>query len=281
MPRFKRSSFVSARVARLEALWSVFRPTSELSRLAAHAGDPCMVVAPATADIFRHAHKLHALTHGALDITSGSLVRLWRVAAERGYTPTSEELTAARALVNIADLEVTETDRARLRRMGQQLDLGAIGKGYAAERCIELYIQQGARHAMIDLGGNVAVLGSKPDGSAWRVGIQAPTGRRGEHLGYLEVRDCSVVTSGSYERVYEVAASVINTSARMNTAKDWNEQVAHAMLDRRAGHVDVVSGATLYTKAFGRALGRALSMPALPILQARATAKPAQPTSEH
>ena len=192
-------------IARLEALWSVFRPTSEVSRLAAQAGDQPIVVAPETVEILTHARELHALTHGALDITAGCLMRLWRTAVERGRVPTSKELAVTRALVNIADLEISAGRLVRLRRAGQQLDLGALVKGYAADRCIELYKGHGVRHAMIDLGGNVAALGSQPDGSPWRVGIQSPRGRRGEHLGYLEVRDCSVVTTGSYERVYEVA----------------------------------------------------------------------------
>ena len=176
-----------------------------ISRLAAQAGHQPITVAPETAAILAQAQQLYALTHGALDITAGCLMRLWRSAVERGRAPTQAELTKTRALVGIADLEIGEGRRVRLRRKGQQLDLDALGKGYAADRCIELYKRHGVRHAMIDVGGNVAVLGSKPDGSAWRVGIQAPSGRRGEYLGYLEAHDCSVVTSGSYQRVYEVA----------------------------------------------------------------------------
>jgi len=118
-------------IARLEALWSVFRPTSEISRLAAQAGHQPITVAPETAAILAQAQQLYALTHGALDITAGCLMRLWRSAVERGRAPTQAELTKTRALVGIADLEIGEGRRVRLRRKGQQLDLDALGKGSA------------------------------------------------------------------------------------------------------------------------------------------------------
>ncbi|MEY4582647.1 MAG: thiamine biosynthesis lipoprotein ApbE [Pseudomonadota bacterium] len=191
-------------IARLEAIWTVFSPDSEICGLAANAGQQAAEVAPDTVEILLRAIELHALTRGALDITAGSLVHLWRLAAERSMLPTRAELAAARALVDITGIEVNELRRVRLRLRGQQLNLGAIGKGYAADRCIDLYRSRGARHAMIDLGGNVAVLGVKPDGSAWRVGVQDPSGKRGQYVGHVDVADCSVVTSGSYERVFEL-----------------------------------------------------------------------------
>jgi FAD:protein FMN transferase len=189
-------------VLRLEQLWSFFLPRSEVNELARRAGVATLKVAPDTAAIVSQARSLHEFTEGAFDITTGPVTALWRAAAARGCVPTAEELEAAHALVNGQELELTAPCDVKLRRAGQRLDLGAIGKGYAADRCIDIYRAHGIRHALIDLGGNVAVLGGKPDGSPWRVGLQFPGRVRGESFGWLEARDTSVVTSGNYERGY-------------------------------------------------------------------------------
>ena len=83
------------------------------------------------------------------------------------------------------------------------MDFGGIAKGYASERVMERYRECDITSGMVSLGGNVQVLGEKPDGSAWRVGIQDPEGTRGEQVAVLEVTDCAVVTSGGYERYFE------------------------------------------------------------------------------
>lgn len=192
-----------AEIERLERLWSVFRPDSEVSELGRRAGERPFSVSPETSAILGLASELRAFTKGAFDVTAGAAVELWRRAAASGRSPTASEVTAARALIGECVLEVSERT-VQLRRRGQRLDLGAIGKGYAADRCVSIYLQHGIRHGMIDLGGNVAVVGGAPDRSAWRIGIQIPGGRRGEYFGYVEARDCSVVTSGNYERNFEL-----------------------------------------------------------------------------
>lgn len=193
-----------AEISRLEQLWSVFRPNSEVSTLARQAGLSAVKVAPDTLAILSQARSLHEFTDGAFDVTAGPLIELWRSAAARGVAPTADELDSARALVDGASIELHEPCKIGLPRAGQRIDLGAIGKGYAADRCIAIYNQHGIRHGLVDLGGNVAVLGGKPDGSPWRVGLQIPGRERGDAFGWLEVRDLSVVTSGNYERGYQV-----------------------------------------------------------------------------
>ncbi|MET0386584.1 MAG: FAD:protein FMN transferase [Polyangiales bacterium] len=193
-------------IADLEQLWSVFRPDSEVSRLTRGAGGEPLAVAPETLAILGEARRLHQVTHGALDVTTRPITQLWKRAADCGHLPTVAEIAVARQLVDASDIEL-HAERARLRRAGQQLDLGAIGKGFAADRCVALYRREGIRFAFVDLGGNVALLGGKPDGSPWRVGIQAPSGKRGEYIGVVEARDCAIVTSGHYERGYQVGES--------------------------------------------------------------------------
>jgi thiamine biosynthesis lipoprotein len=193
---------VREEIMRLEQLWSVFRRDSEVSELARRAGGEALEVAPDTASLLAHARELNAITEGAFDVTLGPALKLWRAAAVSGRVPNGIELDAARLLVRGRDIELTNERRVRLARPGQSLDFGAIGKGYAADNCCAIYRQHGIRHAFLNLGGNVAVVGTRPDGTPWRVGIQAPDKPRGVTFGYLEVCDTSVVTSGSYERSF-------------------------------------------------------------------------------
>jgi thiamine biosynthesis lipoprotein len=191
-------------VRRLEQLWSVSLPESEVSALADAAGERRIAVDEDTFEILAVAKQLYAETEGVLNVMAGPLMELWRTAAERGSPPSAAELARVRELVDIDGLSLGPGRSAQLSRAGQSLDLGAVGKGFAADRCIELYQQRGARYAWVDLGGNVSLLGTRPDGRPWRIGIQAPGRPRGDCFGYIEASDCSVVTSGSYERWFDV-----------------------------------------------------------------------------
>lgn len=215
----------AAEVARLERLWSVFIPHSEVSELARSAGSRPISISSDTATLLLAAKRWRIWSEGAFNVMGAPLFALWREAAARGCVPESSQVSACLELVNDQDLlldvpsDIASRDaafaqrpireapaaRAFLNRKGECLDLGGIAKGYAADRCRELYLQQGIRHAVLDLGGNAVVLGTRPDGSAWRVGIQSPWGARGTCVGNLEVEDCSVVTSGHYERYFEIA----------------------------------------------------------------------------
>lgn len=194
-----------AEIMRLEALWSVYRPDSEISTLGRDAGRSAINVHDDTMAILAQAKQWHALTDGTFDITIAPLMQLWRRAAQSGEAPPADELAAVRELVDVHALELGPGRSARLAREGQAVDLGGVGKGYAADRCVELYHEHGAKHAFLDLGGSLAAVGGRPDGRPWRVGIQRPGRPRGEWFGYVEVSDCSVVTSGSYERGFDIA----------------------------------------------------------------------------
>jgi thiamine biosynthesis lipoprotein len=218
------AALASAELVRLEGLWSVFRPDSEVSELARCAGCQALAIDTDTLAILAAAKEFQVSMLGAFDTTVGPSLTLWRAAQARGSLPAAEEIAAARALLGSCDIELGPGLRARLKRSGQQLDLGAIAKGYAADRCVELYRQAGIRHALLDLGGNVVLQGQRPDGAPWRVGIQAPGRARGRSIGYLEAADCSVVTSGNYERHFEIAghrySHIIDPRTGMPVAND-------------------------------------------------------------
>ncbi len=194
---------VTAEISRLERLWSAFIPESEVSLLGARSGGAGVSVSAETAGVLAYAKGVWELSGGAFDVTAAPLIGLWREALARGSTPAEDEIAACRGLVGCGGLEFFPDGRVRLSRAGQRLDLGAIGKGAAADAAVRIYREAGIRSACVNLGGNVAVVGRKPDGSRWNVGIRDPAGGRGDCIRLYEAEDCSVVTSGGYERFAE------------------------------------------------------------------------------
>ena len=173
-------------------------PDSDVGRINRSGGQPC-TVSEDTAQLIALALEYAELSGGAFDITCGRVTALWDFSAETPSLPGQQALSEALATVDwqAVTLEgntVTVPD-------GVQLDLGGIAKGYIADRLVELLQQRGVKQAVINLGGNVSVVGDK-SGQPYSVGIQSPFS--GGTLGVLSVSDCSVVTAGSYQRCFEL-----------------------------------------------------------------------------
>lgn len=195
-------SAAEAEVARLEGLLSRFLPSSEISEINRNAGAQSVQVGAETYQVLSEAADYSASCGGLFDVTVGPLVSLWQRSGEDSRPPEEAEIKWAMALVDYADLMLDPDDRtARLRREGQSVDLGGFGKGFAGDRVLDVHREHGIFSAFINLGGNVAAMGTKPDGSPWRVGIRHPR-KEDELLGLVSVADKAVVTSGDYQRCF-------------------------------------------------------------------------------
>lgn len=179
----------------LENRISRTRETSDVARLNA-AGEA--QVSPETLAVLRQAKE--SCIPGVFDITIAAVSDLWGIGTENACVPAPEALEAARATVGIDNLSLSDDGTARLSN-GAQLDLGGVGKGVAADLCAEALRTNGVESALAYLGGNIYALGSKPDGSAWTVGIADPD-TPAAYLATIAVRDTSVVTTGDYERFF-------------------------------------------------------------------------------
>ncbi len=188
-----------AELRRLEGLWSLEDPDSELSRLNAQGGSDAL--SPDTAALLERAVALCRETGGRFDPTVCPLTTLWGFRSDHPRVPAQAEIDALLPLVDGAGLALTSG--ALTLEPGQALDLGGIAKGYAAERVMEIFRAHGVTSGMVSLGGNVQVLGTRPDGTPWRVGLRDPAGAETATLGVLPVEDRAVVTSGGYERYFE------------------------------------------------------------------------------
>lgn len=188
-------------IDRLEALLAVEKDGSDLDRLAKAAGQDWVDISPETQEVLEIAKEYYEKSDGLLDVTAGPLIDLWDI-NNGGHYPTGEELNEVLPLIGCEDLLV-EDGRAYLARPGMEANLGAIAKGYIADRVKDLLLDMGVEHAVLDLGRNILLIGGKTDEIPFRIGVQDPNGDQGAILAVLEVSDKSLVTSGVYERYFE------------------------------------------------------------------------------
>lgn len=142
------------------------------------------------------------LSGGAFDITIEPLSSLWDFTSGEKQIPDPQTLVEAQKHVGYEKVEL-KGNKIRFQEDGMGLELGAIAKGYIADKIKEFLISEGIESAVIDLGGNVLCIGARPDGEAFRVGIQKPFADRNETVATAGIRDRSVVSSGIYERYFE------------------------------------------------------------------------------
>lgn len=183
------------RVSELERLLSV---TDAGSGIYALNADKTADVSSETAELITFALNAAEKTNGALDPTVYPVLKAWGFTTGEYRVPSAEELSAL--LGNVGFERVRIDGSTVTLGEGMMLDLGAVAKGYAADECERVLRENGVTSALINLGGNVQLVGSKPDGNDWRLGIKDPEGEG--NIGVLTVSDCSVVTSGNYERCF-------------------------------------------------------------------------------
>ncbi len=192
------------RIGEIDRRMSARRADSDLARIGARAGRGSVSVPADLEGLLALALAVAQASGGAFDPTVAPLSDLWGIGTERARVPSEGEIRRALRLVDWRALRLTRGDaapRAGLARPGMGLDLGGIAKGYAADEALRLLRAGGVNSALIDLGGNLSVLGTRPDGRPWRLGVQDPERPRGEALAALDARDGeSLVTSGAYER---------------------------------------------------------------------------------
>ena len=202
-----------AEIYRLEGVLSCRDEQAALARLNETGGG---TAGEETAALLQTALTLCEQTGGAYDPALGALSEAWGFSTGAYRVPEPDALAEAMqssgaGLVQLDGISVTLTN-------GAQLDLGGIAKGYAAGRVRTILREAGVTSAIISLGGNVAAVGKKPDGSAWTVGLQDPD-RPEAYFGTVSIEDACVVTSGAYQRYFEE-----------------NGQTYHHIIDPRTGY---------------------------------------------
>lgn len=171
---------------------------SDVWRINEAAGQPVEVTSE-TADLITRALAYGEVSGGLFDITIGSVSELWDF--KTGVRPSDDAIAEAITHIDYRGVTVEGTT-VSLMDPRAKIDLGGIAKGYIADDLKRLLAERGVKSACLNLGGNVAVLGAKPDGSPWNVGIQDPNGAAQDVIAAVPCIDGSVVTSGLYERQF-------------------------------------------------------------------------------
>lgn len=192
------------RVSEIEQEMSVNRKESEISDINRNAGVAPVKVSEDTYRVISAGKQYSGQLSGKFDISVGPLVNLWGINRPDHVVPAAEAVKKAAELVDYRKIELNDAEHSvLLKEKGMSLDLGGIAKGYAGDAVAELLKNRGVEHAIVDLGGNLVVIGTRPDGQDWNVGVQTPFQPDGTFFAILNVSDQAVVTSGIYQRYFK------------------------------------------------------------------------------
>lgn len=200
-----------------DTMFSATNTDSELYKLN-HANGQPFTVSSETANLIQEGIHYSELSGGAFDLTIEPVSALWDFKADKPTVPSSDAIAQAVSHVDYTKVDIQD-NTVTLEDPEAGIDLGAIAKGYIADQVKTYLKKQGIKHAIINLGGNVDVIGTKPDGSKYNIGIQKPFDESGEAITSVQLKDQTVVTSGIYERYFKK-----------------NGKLYHHILDPRTGY---------------------------------------------
>ena len=183
----------------LEAEMSVTNPASEIAAINENGYGK---VTGDTSDLISAALSLCQRTDGALDISVYPIVRAWGFTTDNYQVPDDVSIQALLPLVDYTQIDYQQDSGDIHLPDGMEIDLGSVAKGYAGQKAADFLKENGVTSGLLSLGGNIQALGSKPDGSPWKIGIQDPFQNESPMM-VLSVTDKSVVTSGGYERYFQ------------------------------------------------------------------------------
>ncbi|HKU51448.1 MAG TPA: FAD:protein FMN transferase [Nitrospira sp.] len=189
-------------IKRLERLLSTWRSNSELSHVNAEAGLQPVRVSPETLELVVRSMEMSQLTDGGFNIAVGPAMEAWSF-TERQRIPSDEELQQLKPLVDWTNIQINnEAQTIFLPHKGMRVDIGGIGKGYAADRAVEEMKRAGAQSGVVALSGDIKTFGVLPERDGFPVGIKHP--REDETLiAVIDLKDEAISTAGDYERFFE------------------------------------------------------------------------------
>lgn len=188
-----------AEVRRFDEMMSLYKDSSEITRVNLAAGKAPVKVSPEMIEVVEQAAEISRRSGGVFDVTIGPLAVLWQMRLKEGKIPSEGELGRVRRLVNFRNIVIDKkASTIFLKQPGMIMDLGGM-KGYIADQVAGLFKRRGIRNALIALAGDIWALGHRADGKPWRIGVQHPR-EKDRTLTVLELSDQYVCTSGDYER---------------------------------------------------------------------------------
>lgn len=190
-------------LAELDSQMSITDPSSALSALNASRAGESSILPKELYDAIESAREMAEITGGAYDPTIGGVTVLWRYGDDGFKVPERAALDRMLQCVGPEMISLVPPRKAALAKNGVKIDLGGIAKGFASSTILKMLRERGVTNALINLGGNVALIGGRPTGGPWMIGVQDPARERGVPICAVAAEDTSVITAGVYERVFE------------------------------------------------------------------------------
>ncbi|OHB97301.1 MAG: hypothetical protein A2Z58_02770 [Planctomycetes bacterium RIFCSPHIGHO2_12_42_15] len=231
---------------RMDRIMSNYKNDSELSKVnkkAAKSPVPCNAE---LLDVIEQSQYYSELSGGAFDITVSPIVALWGFFSEKGHVPPDKEIERLLPAVSYKNIVIDRGNNPKkpgtvfLKNMKTQIDLGAIGKGYAVDKALEIIRKCGIDNGCINLGGNIYVLGTPFGKNAWKIGVQHPRDGN-EILGYLELENEATATSGDYERFFEFKGKRYSHIINPQTGRPVSGTIATTIVAPTGTAVDALS----------------------------------------
>lgn len=252
---FEENTAVAARILEeYHGLFDIYYEHSGINNLCTvnkNAGGEPVKVDRRLIDFILYAKELYSLTSGEMNIMMGAVLRPWhacRTAASsdpaNASIPSDEELNEAARHTSFDLLEIDEEALTlRISDPAASIDVGAIGKGYATEMAARALEELGVTSYVLNIGGNIRILGSKPDGSGWLTGIKNPADPDNSYAEYITLSNTSCVTSGIYERFYTVGNERYHHIIDKDTLMPASYYMSVTVITKSSGLADALSTA--------------------------------------
>lgn len=255
-------------IQEIESLISRTEESSEIYALN-HSNGAVVTVSDTTYEIIRIAVECAKKTDGAFDPTICAITDLWGIGTEAEGIPSAEAIEAALETVSYENVVLLEDNGVQLLH-GAQIDLGGIGKGYAADVLRACYESYQIECGMIVLGGNVYMVGEKETDTPWSVGVVDPDQTDAYNIG-VQVVDESVVTTGAYERYFEEDGVVYHHIFNTTTGYPTEEDIKSVTVVSQCSTLADIYATALFAMGYEDAIAFAEAEPEIEVILIRDT----------
>jgi len=190
---------------RIERVFNKFDENSEVSKINSRSSLEKISVSKEVFKLTQDSIYYSAISEGAFDITVAPLMEIWGFVRKNKTAPDKVVIQEALKSVGYKNIELDPKDLSvRFLNKGVKIDFGGIAKGYAVDRAKDVLVSKGIKNGIVNLGGNIFVLGRAPGGKSWKIGVEDPR-NKGKLLQSFELTDRAISTSGNFERFFEIA----------------------------------------------------------------------------